>query len=60
MQRLGKEKWVAMFREIGLNEEKMSAWHRLFEKRHPESHQDFLEWLGIADDEIEKIRTNCS
>ncbi len=56
--KLGKEKWVAMFREIGLSEENMMAWHKLFEKRHPENHQDFLTWLGIPENEISQIRTN--
>lgn len=57
-EKLGKEKWVAMFRETGLTDEQMMAWHRLFEKRHPEHHQGFLAWLGIATDEIAQIRQN--
>lgn len=42
MRKMGKkvnvEAWVAMFREIGLDDEKMNRWHHLFESRHPESH----------------------
>lgn len=56
--KLGKENWVAMFREVGLSEEDMMAWHKLFETRHPEKHQDFLVWLGIPEDEISRIRTS--
>lgn len=52
------ENWVAMFREIGLDEQKMKLWHHLFESRHPESHQSFLEWLGCSDQEIARIRQN--
>lgn len=53
-----KEEWVDMFREIGLSDESMMQWHRLFETRHPEAHQDFLVWLGIPPDEITGIRSN--
>ena len=51
-----KEEWVAMFRETGLDDDAMQKWHRLFETRHPEAHQDFLTWLGIPDDDIAAIR----
>ncbi len=52
--------WVAMFREIGLDEAKMEQWHRLFEARHPAAHQDFLEWLGLKPDEIARIRAKSN
>lgn len=48
--------WVAMFREIGLDDAKMEQWHRLFENRHAAAHQEFLEWLGLQPDEIARIR----
>jgi len=48
--------WVAMFREIGLDQTKMQQWHRLFEARHPAGHQGFLEWLGLKPEEIDRIR----
>jgi hypothetical protein len=51
-----KAEWVALFREIGLDDDKMNEWHSLFEKRHPEAHSSFLEWLGIPPDEAESIR----
>jgi hypothetical protein len=54
--RMSKEKWVAMFREIGLDEAAMRQWHRLFERRHPAEHQAFLEWLQIPEAEIAAIR----
>lgn len=53
---VNKEDWVAMFREIGLNDEAMTKWHRLFEERHPEGHADFLKWLGLSSSEIAKVR----
>ena len=53
---MNKEKWVRLFREIGLDEETMVKWHRAFETRYPEGHQSFLEWLNIPRDEISRIR----
>lgn len=56
---VSKEAWVAMFQEIGLSEELMMKWHRLFETRHPEGHEGFLEWLGLSEEEIADIRNRC-
>lgn len=53
---INKEDWVAMFRETGLDDTQMSRWHQVFERRHPEAHQAFLEHLGIAQEEIAQIR----
>jgi hypothetical protein len=55
---VSKAEWVAMFREIGLTDDDMMKWHRLFETRHPEGHADFLAWLGISPDEITDIRAS--
>ncbi len=49
--------WVAMFREIDLDEAQMHKWHKLFETRHPADHRRFLEWLGLKPDEIDRIRS---
>lgn len=49
--------WIAMFRDIGLDQAKMKQWHSLFEARHPNGHQSFLEWLGLERDEIDRIRS---
>jgi hypothetical protein len=53
------EEWVAMFEEVGLDEPKREQWHQLFERRHPDGHQGFLEWLGFKPEEIAKIRAQC-
>ncbi len=53
---VGKDQWVAMFREIGLDDATMKKWHQIFEKRHPDGHQGFLEWLGLPVADIERIR----
>ncbi len=57
-EKMNIEAWVALFREIGFDEEKMQLWHRLFERHHPERHQDFLKWLGCSNAEIARIRDN--
>jgi len=54
---VSKEEWVAMFREIGLDDARMKQWHRTFEERHPEGHQSFLEWLKVSSREIAEIRS---
>lgn len=50
------EEWVRRFREIGLDEDKMRQWHRLFEEQNPAGHQSFLEWLGLPAERITEIR----
>ena len=55
--RVNVEEWVAMFEEIGLNHAQMERWHKVFETRHPDAHQGFLEWLGIKPTEIDRIRS---
>ena len=57
--KMNKEDWVAMFREAGMSDDAMMKWHRLFEARHPEAHEDFLACLGIPADEITLIRSNA-
>ena len=54
---MNKDKWVLLFRAIGLDDASMAKWHKEFESRYPNEHQSFLEWLKIPRDEISKIRT---
>jgi hypothetical protein len=56
-QQMNVSDWVALFREIGLEEAQMHKWHQLFEARHPSDHQRFLEWLGLKPEEIDRIRS---
>lgn len=53
---LTKDQWISLFEAIGLDTETMQRWHQVFETRHPEQHQAFLEWLGIPREEIRRIR----
>ncbi len=50
------DQWVDMFRTIGLNDEQMEAWHREFERRHPDAHENFLRWLDLPTERITAIR----
>ncbi|MGF1712220.1 MerR family transcriptional regulator [Vibrio kagoshimensis] len=51
-----KERWVQIMRSSGMNEEDMANWHKQFERMEPDAHQEFLESLGIASNEIKQIR----
>jgi DNA-binding transcriptional MerR regulator len=51
-----KETWVAMLRAAGLDDTGMRNWHVAFEKTSPEAHQDFLESIGLENDEILAVR----
>lgn len=53
---LDKNRWVAIMKAAGFDENKMSQWHQKFEKMEPEAHQNFLKSLQIDDDEIALIR----
>jgi hypothetical protein len=54
---MDKERWVELFRGIGLDDATMKQWHREFETRYPDGHKSFLQWLHIPPDEIERIRS---
>ena len=51
-----KDKWVAIMKASGFSEGDMRRWHIEFEKSAPEDHQQFLEFLHIANDEVRSIR----
>lgn len=51
-----KDQWIALLASTGLSEEGMDKWHIEFEEMSPEAHQDFLESLGIPQEEIALIR----
>ena len=51
-----KETWVALLKAAGLDDAGMKNWHIEFEKTSPEGHQDFLESIGIEEDEVAEIR----
>lgn len=53
---LDKKRWIAILSASGMSEEDMQRWHVEFERLSPQAHQDFLESLGIEDEEIDRIR----
>jgi hypothetical protein len=53
---MSKNDWVQLFRAIGMSDDAMHRWHTEFEKRWPEAHQSFLEWLRVPSAEIDRIR----
>jgi DNA-binding transcriptional MerR regulator len=53
---MSKERWSSIMRAAGMREEDMRNWHREFESREPQAHQEFLESLNIDDEEIRRIR----
>lgn len=54
--RMTVEDWVRAFRAVGVTDEQMHRWHGELERHHPEAHQSFLEWLGMAPERIEEVR----
>jgi len=40
----------------GFTEDQMQRWHQQFEQQAPEEHQEFLEYLQIPGEEIDRIR----
>lgn len=50
------EQWVEVFRATGLDDAQMDRWHVEFERRYPNGHQSFLEWLALPSDRIDSIR----
>jgi DNA-binding transcriptional MerR regulator len=55
-QTMTKDKWVSIMRGAGFTDEDMHRWHAEFERSAPEEHQEFLQYLQIAPDEIRSIR----
>lgn len=53
---MNKHQWVRLLASTGMSDEDMTQWHREFEQRMPEAHQDFLESLNIPPEEIQAIR----
>jgi DNA-binding transcriptional MerR regulator len=51
-----KKLWVEMLRAAGMDQDARRRWHREFERRAPDCHQEFLLSLGIPPDETARIR----
>lgn len=53
---LDKERWIAILRATGLDDDGLDRWHVEFERLSPEAHQDFLEAIGIPPADVVRIR----
>lgn len=53
---LDKKDWTALLRAAGLGDDEMRGWHVQFERLQPQAHRAFLASLGLAPDEIARIR----
>jgi DNA-binding transcriptional MerR regulator len=53
---VNKQRWIEIMAAAGFTEQDMMKWHQTFERMEPQSHQEFLESLGIPPDEIRRIR----
>jgi MerR family transcriptional regulator, thiopeptide resistance regulator len=51
-----KHLWIEMLRAAGMDNDGMQRWHKAFEQRAPDGHQEFLVSLGIPADEVARIR----
>lgn len=50
------KQWVAMLEEAGVDEAGRRRWHAAFERDAPDAHREFLESLGLSEDEVAAIR----
>jgi len=58
MKQITKDQFVAILDGAGITDAQKRKLHALFEQKHPEAHQGFLAYLGVAPTDIEKIRSH--
>ena len=51
------EQWVALLEAAGMNKQDRQKWHEEFERTMPEAHTDFLQSLGLSEDEVTRIKS---
>lgn len=56
MSSFSKEQFVTVLNDAGITDEQKRGLHVAFEKRYPQAHQSFLEWLSLSADEIRQVR----
>ena len=57
MKNVTKDQFVALLNEAGITDSQKAQLHAALEKRYPEAHQSFLEWLGLPADAVRDIRS---
>jgi len=56
MKKITQDQFVALLNDAGVTDAQKHQLHALFEARHPEAHEAFLQWLGAPPDAIRTIR----
>jgi DNA-binding transcriptional MerR regulator len=54
-----RELWVEMLEAAGMDQNARNRWHKEFERRAPEGHNEFPISLGIPKEEVVRIRRWC-
>lgn len=57
---LDQEVFANVLNSMGFDDASREAFHRQFEQSSPQSHQFFLELLGMEEEEIQEFRRNLS
>ena len=58
MKKITKDQFVALLNDAGVTDAQKHKLHALFEARHPEAHEAFLQWLGVPPEDIRNIRAH--
>ena len=53
---MNRDTWVSLLAASGFSHDDMRRWHAEFERLAPDRHREFLEFLCIPADDIERIR----
>jgi DNA-binding transcriptional MerR regulator len=53
---MNRDTWVALLAASGFSHDDMRRWHAEFDRLAPQRHREFLEFLCIPADDIERIR----
>lgn len=56
MKTITKDQFVAILNEADITDAQKHKLHVLFETRHPEAHEAFLQWLGLPPEAVRSIR----
>ena len=56
MSTMDVKSWIELFEVVGIDKAGRQRWHEEFERRYPEGHQSFLEWLGLDKAHIDEVR----
>jgi len=57
METITKDEFVSVLNDAGISDAQKQRLHAAFEKRFPEAHQRFLEYLGISAELVAQIRS---